>query len=76
MEYASNNGISEIDLLLGDEGYKKRWSTNERSVFNMTVYQKTLKSILLKAWIVGLKPILRQNNILANIIGRYRKVYQ
>jgi CelD/BcsL family acetyltransferase involved in cellulose biosynthesis len=76
MEYASNNGINEIDLLLGDEGYKKRWSTNERSVLNMTVYQKTLKSLLLKAWIVGLKPILRQNNILANIIGRYRKMDQ
>lgn len=47
IKYAIENKKSEYDLLLGEEDYKKRWSSNSRSSKYYFIFQNTYKSHLI-----------------------------
>jgi CelD/BcsL family acetyltransferase involved in cellulose biosynthesis len=73
IEYAIGENITEFDLLLGDEPYKMRWTAKKRSVFNINLYNKSIKSKIMKIWFTTVKPQLRDNIIIIKCLNIIRK---
>jgi len=42
-------GHTEFDFLRGNEAYKTQWTRDQRALFNMTIYNNTLRGNVLKA---------------------------
>lgn len=46
IEYCCTNGIEELDLMIGDEDYKAKFSNGRRSTLNIFIYRNSLRGRL------------------------------
>lgn len=67
IENFCSQGIQELDMLRGDEGYKKRWNSKEQSYHHLQIIKKkSFRCMALYAWLPALKKHIKnippQNN--------------
>jgi len=72
VEEAFSSGLSEYDMLRGEEPYKKRWSSTAREEFEVAIGPGTLRCRLFIAFQMRLKPWVKTHGNLARFYERVR----
>ncbi len=56
VETYCSKGVIELDMLRGDEGYKRKWNGKEQCYHHLQfIKRKSLKGMILYAWLPGIK---------------------
>lgn len=67
IENFCSQGIQELDMLRGDEGYKKRWNSKEQSYHHLQIIKKkSFRCMVLYSWLPALKQRLQNFTIQNN----------
>lgn len=65
LEDCCTNGVQEFNFLQGDEGYKSTWTTEARPLYQLVIYQRNWRAVLLRS--------VQQSKTMLKKIVRYRQ---
>ncbi len=71
-----DRGLEVFDFLCGAEPYKYRWLTEDRSLYRVSIYADSLRGHSGRFWKEHLRPHLRENSSLTQVVRKTRKILQ